>query len=34
MSPVNTIGNVPLAVIMIGLAVWAVILITWKRRKS
>jgi hypothetical protein len=34
MSPVNTIGNVPLAVIMIGLVVWAVILITWKGKKS
>lgn len=27
-------GNISLALIMIGLGVWAVILITWKGRKS
>ena len=33
MSPVNTIGDIPLALVMIGLVAWAVILITWKGKR-
>ena len=34
MSPVYIICNVPLSLFIICLVVWAVVLITWKGRKS